>query len=157
MPSSTHEPYIPEAYEVIEFLTLQDISNVFRIYALIDLYAFPLQTPEELMFRGESDLMAVCLKAFNDLAGSGSVTAIAIRYRTVPKNFHGFPLKCLTIYIESIIFYIGIKMTPKTKLFSFHIDKQLWVSLKKIAGQEYRSIASLINQAIKEFLDRRTK
>ena len=42
----------------------------------------------------------------------------------------------------------------KTKLFSFHVFIDYLNRLKEIAIQERRSIASVINQAIKEYLDR---
>lgn len=47
------------------------------------------------------------------------------------------------------------KEKDKTRLFSFHIDIDLLEQAKAIADREYRSIASVINQALSEFFERR--
>jgi len=45
----------------------------------------------------------------------------------------------------------------KTKLFSFHIFVDYYEKLKAIADETRRSISSLINEAIREYLERRKK
>lgn len=42
----------------------------------------------------------------------------------------------------------------QTRLFSFYVFSDLFEKLKKIAFKEDRSISGLINQAVREFLDK---
>lgn len=43
----------------------------------------------------------------------------------------------------------------KTKLFSFHILIELFNRAKMLSNKECRSVASVINQALSEFLDKK--
>lgn len=43
----------------------------------------------------------------------------------------------------------------KTKLFSFLIDTDLLEQARAMADQEYRSVASVINQTLSEFFKKR--